>query len=79
MVFARLGVRRAGSVGVVAFGAAGGPRVRILPPRGSKPGMVAVRKLLEQGVAPDGRRMRTRWRPRWRGRSSSRGCLAWSS
>ena len=51
MVFARLGVRRAGSVGVVAFGAPGGPR--ILPPRGSKPGMVAVRKLLEQGVSPD--------------------------
>jgi uncharacterized protein (DUF58 family) len=51
MVFTRLGVRRAGSVGVVAFGAAGGPRV--LPPRGSKPGTVAVRKLLEQGVSPD--------------------------
>jgi uncharacterized protein (DUF58 family) len=53
-VFARLGVRRAGSVGVVAFGApgdAGG--IRILPPRGSRPGMVALRKLLEQGVAPD--------------------------
>lgn len=54
MVFARLGVRRAGSVGVVAFGAAGGVGgIRVLPPRGSKPGMVAVRKLLEQGVSPD--------------------------
>jgi len=52
LVFARLGVRRAGSVGVVAFGA-GPPRV--LPPRGSKPGLVAVRRMLTQGVAPDGR------------------------
>ncbi len=51
MVFARLGVRRAGSLGVVAFGAPGGPRV--LPPRGAKPGLVALRKLLEQGVSPD--------------------------
>lgn len=55
MVFARLGVRRAGSVGVVAFGAPGGAGgIRVLPPRGSKPGTVAVRKLLEQGVSPDG-------------------------
>lgn len=52
LVFGRLGIRRAGSVGVVAFGA-GAPR--ILPPRGSKPGMVALRKLLAEGVAPDGR------------------------
>ena len=51
LVFARLGVRRAGSVGIVAFGA-GTPRV--LPPRGSKPGLVAVRRLLEQGVGADG-------------------------
>jgi uncharacterized protein (DUF58 family) len=51
LVFGRLAVRRAGSVGVVAFGA-GAPRV--LPPRGSKPGMVALRKLLGEGVAPDG-------------------------
>ena len=51
LVFARLGVRRAGSVGVVAFGA--GP-VRVLPPRGAKPAMVGLRKLLDSGVAPDG-------------------------
>ena len=44
---ARLGVRRAGSVGVVAFGA--GRRRGVLPPRGSKPGMVALRELLERG------------------------------
>jgi uncharacterized protein (DUF58 family) len=52
LVFGRLGVRRAGSVGLVAFGA-GAPRV--LPPRGSKPGMVALRRMLAEGVAPDGR------------------------
>jgi uncharacterized protein (DUF58 family) len=55
LLFARLGVRRAGSVGVVAFGVPGEPAgIRVLPPRGSKPGLVAVRKLLEQGVSPDG-------------------------
>lgn len=52
LVFGRLGVRRAGSLGVVAFGA-GDPRV--LPPRGAKPGMVALRRMLAAGVAPDGR------------------------
>ncbi len=55
LVFARLGLRRAGSVGVIAFGIPGEPAgIRVLPPRGSKPGLVAVRKLLEEGVAPDG-------------------------
>ncbi|HET9093965.1 MAG TPA: DUF58 domain-containing protein [Solirubrobacteraceae bacterium] len=57
LVFARLGLRRAGSVGVVACGVpgeAGG--IRVLPPRGSRPGLVAVRRLLEQGVAPDAAR-----------------------
>ncbi|MGH2875693.1 MAG: DUF58 domain-containing protein, partial [Solirubrobacteraceae bacterium] len=52
LVFGRLGVRRAGSVGLVGFGA-GEPRV--LPPRGAKPGIVALRRLLSEGVAPDGR------------------------
>ncbi len=52
MVFGRLGLRRAGSVGLVAFGA-GAPHV--LPPRGSKPGMVALRRLLAEGIAADGR------------------------
>lgn len=51
LVFGRLGVRRAGSVGVIAFGA-GHPHV--LPPRGSRPGMVALRRMLAEGVAPDG-------------------------
>ena len=52
LVFGRVGVRRAGSVALVTFGA-GAPRV--LPPRGSKPGMVALRRELAAGVAPDGR------------------------
>lgn len=51
LVFGRLGVRRAGSVGLVAFGAA---TPRILPPRGAKPGVVALRRMLAEGVAPDG-------------------------
>lgn len=54
LVLARVGLRRAGSVGVVAFGVADVPGgVRVLPPRGAKPGLVAVRKLLDGGVAPD--------------------------
>jgi uncharacterized protein (DUF58 family) len=52
LVFARLGLRRTGSVGVIAFGGSEGPRV--LPPRGSKPGLIALRKLLAQGVVQDG-------------------------
>jgi uncharacterized protein (DUF58 family) len=55
LVFGRLGVRRAGSVGLVAFGAAA---PRVLPPRGAKPGIVALRRMLGEGVAPDGRRDR---------------------
>lgn len=50
-VFARIGIRRAGSVALLAFGA-GAPR--LLPPRGAKPGVVAIRRTLEAGVAPDG-------------------------
>ena len=51
IVFGRLGVRRAGSVGMVSFGA--GP-ARVSPPRGSRPGMVALGRRLEAGVAIDG-------------------------
>jgi uncharacterized protein (DUF58 family) len=51
LVLTRIGIRRAGAVGVVAFGA-GTPR--LLPPRASKPGIVAVRRLLAEGVTPDG-------------------------
>lgn len=52
LVFGRLAVRRAGSVALTAFGAAA---TRVVPPRGSKPGMVALRRMLTEGVAPDGR------------------------
>ncbi len=52
LVFGRLGVRRAGSVGAVGFGA---DAPRLLAPRGSKPGIAALQRLLSQGVAPDGR------------------------
>jgi len=51
LVFGRLGVRRAGSVGLIGFGA--GP-ARVVAPRGSRPAMVALRALLGSGVAPDG-------------------------
>lgn len=51
-VFARLGVRRTGSVGMIAFGA-GAPLV--VAPRGAKAALVAVSSALEAGVAPDGR------------------------
>jgi uncharacterized protein (DUF58 family) len=51
LVFGRLGVRRAGSVGMIAFG---GAAPRVLPPRGSKPGMVALRRTLAEGIARDG-------------------------
>jgi uncharacterized protein (DUF58 family) len=51
LVLGRLGVRRAGSVGLIAFGA-GSPIV--LQPRGSKPGVVALRRTLAAGIAPDG-------------------------
>jgi uncharacterized protein (DUF58 family) len=51
LVFGRLGVRRAGSVGMVAFGSTS---PRVLAPRGAKPGTVALRRALSAGVAPDG-------------------------
>jgi len=51
LVFGRLGVRRAGSLGLVTFGA---PTARVLAPRGSKPGIVALRRALAEGVARDG-------------------------
>jgi uncharacterized protein (DUF58 family) len=51
LVFGRLGVRRAGSVGLIGFGA--GP-AQVLPPRGAKPALVALRALLGAGVSLDG-------------------------
>jgi uncharacterized protein (DUF58 family) len=51
-VLARLAVRRAGRVALMTFGA-GLPVLH--PPRASKPGVVAVRRALAEGVARDGR------------------------
>jgi uncharacterized protein (DUF58 family) len=51
LVFARLGVRRTGSVAMVAFGASS---TRLLPPRGSRPGLSAIRRALSDGVSVDG-------------------------
>jgi uncharacterized protein (DUF58 family) len=52
VVMARLAVRRAGRVAMLTFGAG---ESRLLRPRASKPGVMAVRRALEDGVAPDGR------------------------
>jgi len=52
LVIARLAIRRAGAVGVVGFGARSPV---VLPPRGARPGLAAVRALLAAGVAGDGR------------------------
>jgi uncharacterized protein (DUF58 family) len=51
-VISRLAVRRAGRVALMTFGA-GVPVLH--PPRASKPGVVAVRRALGDGVVPDGR------------------------
>jgi uncharacterized protein (DUF58 family) len=51
-VLGRLAVRRAGAVGLVRFGF--GERAHVLPPRGAKPGIVALRRALAEGVATDG-------------------------
>lgn len=51
LVLGRLAVRRAGSVALMTFGAG---RPRLLPPRASKPGVVALGRALAEGVAADG-------------------------
>jgi uncharacterized protein (DUF58 family) len=51
LVLARLAVRRAGRVALLTFGA---DNMRLLRPRGSKPGVSAVRRALAEGLAPDG-------------------------
>jgi uncharacterized protein (DUF58 family) len=52
-VLGRLAVRRAGRLAVLLFGGGG---LRLLPPRASKPGVVALRRALAEGVAADGAR-----------------------
>lgn len=51
LTIGRLAIRRAGRVALMTFGA-GTPRLH--PPRASKPGVVALQRALEEGVAPDG-------------------------
>ncbi|MFL5846332.1 MAG: DUF58 domain-containing protein [Solirubrobacteraceae bacterium] len=53
MLLGRLAVRRAGAVGAVLFGAGD---AHVMPPRGSKPGLVALRRTLALGAAADGTR-----------------------
>jgi len=50
-VVGRLAVRRGGRVGALTCGA---PVTRMLPPRGGRAALVALRRLLRAGVAPDG-------------------------
>jgi uncharacterized protein (DUF58 family) len=50
-VLGRLAVRRAGRVALMRFGAG---RPLLLPPRASKPGVVALRRALADGAARDG-------------------------
>jgi uncharacterized protein (DUF58 family) len=50
-VIGRLAVRRAGRVALMTFGAG---RPRLFPPRASRPGIVAIRRALGEGVVPDG-------------------------
>jgi uncharacterized protein (DUF58 family) len=51
-VVARSGLRRAGKVGMLTFGATGGGM--LLAPRGGRRAMIGLRRGLEAGVAPDG-------------------------
>ena len=53
LVVGRLAVRRAGRVALLTFGAG---KPRLMPPRASKPGLVAVERTLGEGVAADGHR-----------------------
>jgi uncharacterized protein (DUF58 family) len=50
LVVGRLAVRRAGRVALITCG---GPAETLMPPRGGRPALIAMRKGL-QGVAPDG-------------------------
>jgi uncharacterized protein (DUF58 family) len=51
LALGRAAVRRAGRVALLTFGS-GDPRLS--PPRASRPGIVALRRRLGEGVAPDG-------------------------
>jgi uncharacterized protein (DUF58 family) len=51
LVIGRLAIRRAGRVALVTFGSG---HSRLLPPRGSRPGLIALRRTLAEGVGVDG-------------------------
>ncbi len=51
LVIGRLAIRRAGRIALVTFGS---QRERLLPPRGSRPGLIGLRRALSEGVAQDG-------------------------
>jgi uncharacterized protein (DUF58 family) len=51
-VVGRLAIRRAGRVALMTFGHEGRPR--LMPPRASKPGIVAIERTLRAGVSADG-------------------------
>jgi uncharacterized protein (DUF58 family) len=50
-VIGRLAVRRAGRIALLTFGSG---RMRLIPPRGSRPALIGVRRALAEGVAVDG-------------------------
>jgi uncharacterized protein (DUF58 family) len=50
-VMSRLAVRRGGRIGALTFG---GPKPRMLPPRGGRRAMARVSRLVEEGIATDG-------------------------
>ena len=50
-VIGRLAVRRAGRIGLLTFGSG---RLRLIPPRGSRPALIGVRRNLAEGTATDG-------------------------
>jgi uncharacterized protein (DUF58 family) len=51
LVIGRLAIRRAGRVAMVTCGAG---RTRLLPPRGSRPALIGIRRTLAEGVGVDG-------------------------
>jgi uncharacterized protein (DUF58 family) len=51
LVMGRLALKRAGAVGLVRFGDG---QARVSPPRGSKPGFVALHRAVDAGIVGDG-------------------------
>jgi uncharacterized protein (DUF58 family) len=50
-VIGRLAVRRAGRIALLTFGSG---RMRLIPPRGSRPALIGLRRTLAEGVGADG-------------------------